>query len=84
MKKEIQKRGFEESLVRLQELIRQLEDPNVNLDVAMVTFEEGLTISRALQKTLEEAEQRVFSMTETGLEASSSGKAAEDEEDSRT
>ena len=53
------KPDFEKSLVRLEEVVRRLESPQLSLDDAMRLFEEGVQLSRECQKQLEEAEGRV-------------------------
>src|SRR3984957_8956476 len=53
------KQEFEQSLARLEEVVRKLESPNLPLDQAMKLFEEGMQLSRDCQKQLEQAEARV-------------------------
>ena len=53
------KPDFEKSLLRLEEVVRRLESPQLSLDDAMKLFEEGVQLSRECQKRLEEAEGRV-------------------------
>ena len=53
------KPDFEKSLVRLEEVVRRLESPQLSLDDAMQLFEEGVILSHECQKQLEEAEGRV-------------------------
>jgi exodeoxyribonuclease VII small subunit len=53
------KQDFEQSLARLEEVVRKLESPNLPLDQAMKLFEEGMQLSRDCQKQLEQAEARV-------------------------
>jgi exodeoxyribonuclease VII small subunit len=53
------KPAFEQSLARLEEIVRKLESPNLPLDEAMKLFEEGMQLSRDCQKQLEQAEARV-------------------------
>src|ERR1700692_3444103 len=53
------KPDFEQSLARLEEIVRKLESANLPLDEAMKLFEEGMQLSRDCQKQLEEAEARV-------------------------
>jgi exodeoxyribonuclease VII small subunit len=53
------KQAFEQSLARLEEIVRKLENANVPLDEAMKLFEEGMQLSRDCQKQLEQAEARV-------------------------
>ena len=50
---------FEQSLARLEEIVRKLESANLPLDDAMKLFEEGMQLSRECQKQLEQAEARV-------------------------
>jgi exodeoxyribonuclease VII small subunit len=59
-KPESQKKpDFERSLMRLEEVVRKLESPQLSLDEAMKLFEEGVALSRECQKQLEEAEGKV-------------------------
>jgi exodeoxyribonuclease VII small subunit len=53
------KPDFERSLMRLEEVVRKLESPQLSLDEAMKLFEEGVDLQRECQKQLEEAEGRV-------------------------
>jgi exodeoxyribonuclease VII small subunit len=53
------KPDFEQSLARLEEIVRKLEGANLPLDQAMKLFEEGMELSRDCQKQLEQAEARV-------------------------
>ena len=53
------KPDFEKSLVRLEEVVRRLESPQLSLDDAMKLFDEGIQLSRECKKQLEEAEGRV-------------------------
>ncbi len=53
------KGDFEESLARLEEVVKRLESADLSLDEAMKYFEEGVKLSRECQKQLEEAEGRV-------------------------
>ena len=50
---------FEASTKRLEELIKVLEDENTSLETALQTFEQGISLTRELQKCLSEADQRV-------------------------
>jgi exodeoxyribonuclease VII small subunit len=53
------KQDFEQSLARLEAIVRKLESANLPLDEAMKLFEEGMLLSRDCQKQLEQAEARV-------------------------
>ncbi len=51
--------SFEESLVRLDEIIAVLEKDNVPLDELMKLYEEGVGLLRCANEQLETAEQKV-------------------------
>ena len=51
--------SFDESLERLEALVRQLESGGLGLEEAMARFEEGVQLSQALQRQLAEAQRRV-------------------------
>lgn len=46
-------------LKRLEEIVRQLESPDSDLDKALLLFEEGIARLRAARERLAEAETRV-------------------------
>ncbi len=50
---------FEESLKRLEDIVARMEKGELPLDESVKLFEEGIKLTRALSKQLEEAEKRV-------------------------
>jgi len=50
---------FEESLAELEQLVEKMEAGNLPLEEALSLFERGIALSRACQKSLKEAEQKV-------------------------
>ena len=46
-------------MTELSELVEQLEDPEIELEAALVLYEKGVKLSGSIQKILESAEQRV-------------------------
>jgi exodeoxyribonuclease VII small subunit len=56
-----------QQMSELGELVEQLENPEIELETALKLYEEGVKLSSAIQKTLEEAEQRVAQVTQDGL-----------------
>ena len=50
----------------LSELVEQLEDPELDLEVALVLYERGVKLSGNIQKILESAEQRVAKVAADG------------------
>ena len=50
---------FEESMERLEEVLRRLEHGNDSLDASLKLYEEGISLVRAFTEQLEAAEQRM-------------------------
>ena len=51
------KQSFEASMVRLEEIVRKLEQGDTPLSDSVALFEEGTKLAGALHKLLDEAEQ---------------------------
>ncbi|MEI5994841.1 exodeoxyribonuclease VII small subunit [Candidatus Enterococcus mansonii] len=61
---------FEESLTELEAIVQRLERGDVPLEEALTAFQEGMTLSKQCQETLEKAEKTLTKvMTETDEEA---------------
>jgi len=52
-------KNFEERLARLEELSMRIREPDMALEEAIAVFEEGVKLSRGLEKDLERIEARV-------------------------
>ncbi len=50
---------FEETLERLQDLVRELESGDCSLEVSIKKFEEGMALARSCQERLSQAEQKI-------------------------
>ncbi len=50
---------FEECLQRLEKIVQQLEKGDVPLETSLTLFEEGMNLSTACRKELEQAEGKV-------------------------
>ena len=55
-----------EQMTALSELVEQLEDPEIELEAALVLYDKGVRLSGSIQKTLESAEQRVAQVAADG------------------
>ena len=55
-----------QQMTELSELVEQLEDPEIELEVALVLYEKGVKLSGSIQKILESAEQRVAQVATDG------------------
>ena len=55
-----------EQMTALSDLIEQLEDPEIELEVALVLYEKGVKLSGSIQKTLQSAEQRIAQVAADG------------------
>jgi exodeoxyribonuclease VII small subunit len=51
---------FEESLVNLERLVRELEDGRLGLEDALARYEQGVGLIRSCYERLREAEQRIL------------------------
>ncbi len=51
--------GFEQSLKELESLVEKMEQGDLSLEDSLSHFERGVQLSRACQKALKEAEQKV-------------------------
>jgi len=54
-----EKMSFEQSLKRLEEIVRQMEQGNVSLEDSLKLFEEGTALAASCSASLDEAELRV-------------------------
>ena len=59
MSKKNFKNNFEQDLSRLEEISRILEEDNVELEKAILLFEEGVKLSKTCLKTLKQAELKI-------------------------
>jgi exodeoxyribonuclease VII small subunit len=50
---------FEDSLAELEQLVERMEQGNLPLEESLKLFERGVQLTRACQKALKEAEQKV-------------------------
>lgn len=55
--------AFEQSITQLNILIEKMEGGELSLDASLKCFEEGITLIRQCQQTLNEAEQKVQILT---------------------
>ena len=54
--------SFEQSMARLDEIVRHLEKGDMPLNDSLALFEEGTALSRSCEKQLDEAEQKVVKL----------------------
>lgn len=60
MEKEL---NFEETMQKLEIIVQELENGNLNLDDSIKKFEEGMELSKNANKYLEEAEKKITLLT---------------------
>ncbi len=53
------KLDLDQSLVKLEDLVSDLEEGSMSLEASLKTFEEGIKLTRDCQKMLDKAEQKV-------------------------
>lgn len=56
------KLSFEQSMARLDEIVRHLEKGDMPLNDSLELFEEGTALIRSCEKQLDEAEQKVVKL----------------------
>ena len=56
---------FEAAIARLEEIVKAMEGDTVSLDESLALYEEGVALTRRLNRELEEAEQRVMILQKT-------------------
>ncbi len=57
-------KSFEQTLRELEETVQALEAGQIELDQALLLFEKGIQLSRACQKILDQAEQKVTKLVQ--------------------
>ena len=63
----VKKNNFEEQLTNLEQIVQNLENGNVPLEDALKEFQEGVKISRDLEKKLNSAEETVAKLIDLSL-----------------
>jgi len=58
--------NFESAMSDLEDLVTKIEAGNLSLEESLKEFEKGIILSRACQKALTNAEQRVKILSENG------------------
>jgi exodeoxyribonuclease VII small subunit len=58
-------RSFEESLIELERMVRELEDGRLGLDEALNRYEQGVGLIKQCYQHLQQAEQRILLLTGT-------------------
>jgi exodeoxyribonuclease VII small subunit len=53
------KKTFEDSLSRLEEISRELEDGDLNLETSLKRFEEGIKLVQFCSKKLDESQKKI-------------------------
>jgi exodeoxyribonuclease VII small subunit len=75
---------FDTSMKRLEEIVDQLEGGELTLEESIARYEEGITLSKRLEKVLDDAEKRIEKLVEKGGEVETEPFEAEDGNESGT
>lgn len=65
MNEDIEKMSFEESILALEELVKNLESGTLDLDKSLEVYERATVLRDRCKKILVESERRVQKITET-------------------
>ena len=60
------KMNFEDTLAQLQKTVEALEQGNLPLEESLSQFQHAVTLSKACQKTLEQAELKISQISQEG------------------
>jgi exodeoxyribonuclease VII small subunit len=60
------KARFEESMKRLEEIVRELEGKDLSLEESIAKFEEGVKLGKVCRELLDKAEARIKILVESG------------------
>ena len=66
MARKTQKFNFETSIAALEDLVEKMEGGEFSLEESLKQFENGISLARACQQALREAEQKVLQLTTDG------------------
>lgn len=66
MSKKNEDLSFEAAIERMESIVRQMENGNLNLQESMALYEEGVKLAKFCQKELDLARQKVEKITLTG------------------
>ncbi|MBC8389105.1 MAG: exodeoxyribonuclease VII small subunit [Actinobacteria bacterium] len=64
----IKKMSFDEAVLQLEEIVKELEDKNMTLKSSIEKFELGVKISSYCLNKLDEAEKKIEQLTRSGSE----------------
>ena len=59
MTDELKPKDFEDALDKLESIVRELEEGELNLETSLTRYEEGVRLARFCNDKLEEAEKRI-------------------------
>ena len=66
--KKMGKDNFEEAMKKLEEIVTELENGNLNLDESVSKFEEGMKLAKQCNSILETAEKKITILLENNGE----------------
>ena len=61
--------AFEEALEELESIVERMEEGEPSLEESLKLFERGMDLTRRCQKALDDAEQRIHTLSESELPA---------------
>ena len=63
--KDAKRETFEQIYAKLEAHVEKLEQGNLSLEASIALYEEGMTLARACQERLDEAEQKITKLKES-------------------
>ena len=62
----VQEPNFEETMQNLEQIVKELEKGDLNLDDSIKKFEQGIELSKKANKFLEDAEEKITLLIDKG------------------
>ncbi|MDZ7859902.1 MAG: exodeoxyribonuclease VII small subunit [Candidatus Krumholzibacteriota bacterium] len=62
--------NFEDSMQRLEDIVRKLEDEDIPLEESITLYEEGVKIGKKCRNILDEADKRIKKLSKSCLDDS--------------
>lgn len=72
-------KSFEENIARLEELSDKIRNPEIGIEEALGTFEEGIKLAKTLEKELEKIEGKIQILMNSPLDEAQESKKSKTE-----
>lgn len=67
MPKKVEKIGIDEGLSRLDEILKKMEEPNIELSKSFELYEEGINLLKNVNNEIEDMEGKIQALSKEGV-----------------